>query len=346
MRVGLIISVLVVMGLAYLTIYAWHRTAETTREMAQDLVMNAGSVGSETSRATETFDVSGKKRLTIVNDYGSVEIMAGGPKLTIERVVYAGQDNQARARAAQFKVETAPEGADGFRVRVTGEPGRRRASVRLIVQGPPEMELIVQVKLGNGEVSGWRSNVGVTTGSGDLTLKSIAASAAAKTESGNITAENVQGGVVAETGSGNIDLSTVRGHAYGKTGSGDVTMTDVTASDITGEAGSGSVSFDGVAGDVISAATDSGNVEVAVKQPFSGRMQIRAGSGNAELTLPATSDCRVEAKAAAGEISNSLTMRVSAMSNNHLQGTLGNGRGLVQISSGSGNIVLEEAGRG
>jgi len=345
MRAGLIISVLVVMGLAYLISYAWHRTAQATKDMAQDLAMSNESSGIETSRATETFDVGGKKRLTIVNDFGSVEVTPGGPTISAERIVFAGQDDEARARAARFKVEAEPDGADGVALHVVGEKGPRRVRVKLIVKAPPELDLKVDISSGDVSVTGWMARVDAATRSGNAVLKSVAGEATAKAGSGNVTAESMHGGITAETGSGNVDLSLVRGRAYAHTGSGDVNLTDINGSDITAESGSGNVSLDGASGADVKARTHSGDVHVSIKKPFSGTMEIHTGSGNASLALPPGSDCRIEARTGSGNVSNELTMRVENSSQRGVSGSLGKGTGSIQITTGSGDVSLEEAGR-
>ncbi|MGD0112938.1 MAG: DUF4097 family beta strand repeat-containing protein [Armatimonadota bacterium] len=346
MRAGLIISVLVVMGLAYLVSYAWHRTAQATKEMAQDLIVNNGSSGTETSRATETFDVGGKKRLAIANDFGSVEVTPGGPAVSAERIVFAGQDDEARARAARFKVESNPDGADGVALRVVGEKGPRRVRVKLIVQAPPELDLKVDVSFGDVSVTGWKARVDAAAGSGNATLKSVAGAATAKSGSGNVTAENMHGGIAAESGSGNVDLSLVRGRAYAHTGSGDVNLADIDGSDITAESEHGSVSLDDAGGANIRARTHSGDVRVSVKKPFSGTMEIHTGSGDASLALPPGSDCRIEARTGSGSVNNELTMKVESSSERAVTGYLGKGAGSVQITTGSGDVSLEAAGKG
>jgi hypothetical protein len=341
-----VISVLVVMALAYLVRYAWYRTVQTTRDMARELIVNLETAGTETSRATETFDIGEKKRLTIVNDYGSVEVMSGGPAVAVERIVFAGQGEEARARAARVKLEAKPDGADGVAIHVVGERGRRRMRVRLIVKAPPTLDLKVDVSAGDVAVTDWKARVDAATRSGNIELKSVAGAAAAKTGSGNVTAENMRSGVAAETGSGNVNLSLVRGRAYAHTGSGDVNLTDIDGSDITAESGSGNVSLDDASGADIKARTHSGDVQVSVKKPFSGTMEIHTGSGNASLALPPGSDCRIEARTGSGNVSNELTMRVANSSQRAVTGSLGKGTGSIQITTGSGDVSLKESGKG
>ena len=340
MRTGLIIAVLVVMGLVYLVTYAWHRAARATTEIARDLVMDSESSGAETSRATETFEVGGKTRLTIGNAYGSVEVTPGGPAISVERIVFAGQDDRARARAARITTEAKPDGADGLAIRTVDESGPRRVRVKLIVQAPPELDLKVEVSSGDVSVTGWKARVDAATGSGDAVLESIAGAATAKSGSGDITAENMHGGVSAEAGSGNVQLSLVRGRAYAHTRSGDVTLSDIDGSDVTAESGQGDVSLDRVIGASMAARTRSGDVRVSVKRPFSGSMEIDTGSGDASLALQPGSDCRIEARTGSGDIDNGLTTRVESSSSRALTASLGTGAGSVRITTGSGDISL------
>jgi len=356
--VKLMMAVLVVMGLVYATIWAWRATTERARSYAEELIMmNSEQTGMETSRATSVFDLAGAKQVTLVNEFGSVEVSAGGPKVEVQQFVYAGQDDRARELAKEFSAVSAPDGKGGLKISVKGgeqgrgasrvwigigkTPARPRARVKLVVTVPPEVGLQVEVKSGEVKVVGMGAAVAVSSGSGEISLEDIRGAVTAETGSGSIGGKNLLGGVTAETGSGSIDLAVVRGHASAKTGSGGLALSDVDGDEILADTGSGDIQMSEVSAGSIKAKAASGGIEVRVHRPFTGQMRLETGSGEVTLSLPAGSDCRVDASTSSGGIDNGLPLQSVSSSRGKLTGGMGAGRGSVEVSTGSGGITLE-----
>ncbi len=358
--VKLMIAVLVVMGLVYATIWAWRTTAERARSYAEELItMDSELTLKETSRATSVFDLAGAKTLTIGNDFGPVEVSAGGPKVEVQQFVYTGQNDSARKLAKEFSVVGAPDGAGGLRISVKGaeqgrdtsrtwiglgkSPAQPRVRVKLVVKAPPGVALRVEAKSGEVKVAGMGATVAASTGSGGISLESIRGAVTAETGSGSIGGKNLLGGVAAETGSGSIDLTMVRGRASAKAGSGGLTLSDVDGDEIAANTGSGEIQMSEVSAGSIKAETSSGGIEVRVHRPFTGQMRLETGSGEVTLALPAGSDCRVDAHTSSGGIDNGLPLQSVSTSRGKLTGTMGAGRGSVEMSTGSGGISLQAA---
>jgi hypothetical protein len=359
--VKLMVAVLVVMGLVYATIWAWRTTVERARGYAEELItMNSEQTGMETSRATGVFDLAGAKGLTIGNDFGSVEVSAGGPKVEVQQFIYAGQDDRARELAKEFSVVSAPDGRGGLKISVKGgeqgrgasrvwigfgrAPARPRVRVKLVVTVPPEVGLQVEVKSGEVKVVGMKAAVTAASGSGEISLRNIRGAVIASTGSGSIDGKRLLGGVTAETGSGSIDLAVVRGHASAKTGSGGLALSDVDGDEILADTGSGDIQMSEVSAGSIRAEAASGSIEVRVNRPFTGQMRLDTGSGGVTLALPAGSDCRVDAHTSSGGIDSGLLLQSVSSSRGKLTGVMGAGRGSVEVSTGSGGIALEAAG--
>jgi len=349
MRVKLATVVLVVMALAYAMIWAWHEATDRARAFAEDLVvMNGEHRGTETSRTPYNFDLGGAKRLVIANDLGSVEVTAAsGSKVMVEQLTYSGQDDNARALAKRFSVVSGVEKDGGLKISVKTDAdrrARRRVRVKLVAQVPPEVSLRVEVASGGIDVAGMNRDVAVDTGSGEISVSNVRGAVVAHTGSGEINASNLWGGIRADTGSGGVDLKMVRGRTTAESGSGGLTLSDVEADEISASTASGSVELEDVWGNSINADSASGGVSASLKKPFSGRMDLRTSSGGVELRLPANSDCVINAHTSSGGIDNSLPLRSEVSKEGELAGTLGSGKGRVEVSSDSGGITLEAAG--
>lgn len=342
MRVKLLVSVLVVMGLVYGLALGWRYAIASARTYAEEAVMEGE--GKETARISEGFDLGGATRLTIENAYGSVEVKAGGPQVTVERTVYAGGDTgEARARAARFTLAAGPDGGDGYKISVRGQRERPRVRVDLAVEVPPQLALSLQVASGEARVSGMGSSVTVSTGSGGISVESIAGPVAAKTGSGDILVKAAQSGVTAATGSGDIELTQVHGPTDAKTGSGSVMVRGARGDQISLKTASGSLDLTDIAGQSLVAESASGSIQMSVSEPFSGEMRLRTASGSISLALPAGSDCRLDASTASGSVSSSLPLAEITSRGRSLSGRLGAGKGHIEAKTASGSVELKQA---
>ena len=234
MRAGLVISVLVVLGLAYGLVLAYQHGVRRTRAYVQEKMVGMGVPATETARASSSFDLGGATALTIENDFGSVEVKPGGPQVRVERVVYAGgQDDAARARAAKFTVSGArgPEG--GYTIKVSGSQERPRVRVDLIAQAPPGLALQLKLQAGNGEVADHTGPVSISCESGNVAVSlagRFSGRLRAETQSGNIGLKlpaDANCRIEATAGSGGVssslplrDLSSAHGHLTGRLGAG------------------------------------------------------------------------------------------------------------------------------
>lgn len=229
----------------------------------------------------------------------------------------------------------------GSRVRISSRGDGLDAHADLRVLVPAGKRVAVHLAVGRATIS----NV-----NGDLFVD---------VSSANVTATGTKGSLTVDAGSGNVDVTDAQGDVNLDTGSGDVRVSGVTGGHVTLDTGSGNATGDRVQADVLSVDTGSGDVEfAAVSSP---NVKIDTGSGNVRLTLdakladldvdtgsgdvtlnvPATLGGDIYIDTGSGGIDlGGLTVQVTKLEKDHVEGKIGTGTGHYKIETGSGEVRL------
>ena len=338
-----LIAVLVVAACAWGLVLGWRHLVPRACRYVEDVVAElAAQSHTEVSRFTDSFDLEGAPRLTIENDFGPVEVRPGGPQASVSVVVHArGKEAVERARAAEFSLAASRDSSNGCNIEVVGSR-HPRVRVDLIAEVPPDIALQLQLTSGRARVMDRTGPVNIASGSGAISVSNLAGGVTAHTRSGAIGVERVQGGATATTRSGRIELTDIEGTTVAETSSGRVSLRAVQADEISATSGSGAVELCEVDGHSIKAITRSGSIRVSLSRPLGGDMTARSGSGSIRVMLPTGSNCDVRATSGSGSVRSELPLSGSHTSRHEVGGTLGAGRGRVEIGTRSGAIRLAE----
>jgi DUF4097 and DUF4098 domain-containing protein YvlB len=203
------------------------------------------------------------------------------------------------------------------------------------------------------------------TASGDLTIERIGGSATVATQSGDIVATDIRRGLTANTASGDVRATLLEGgRVECKSVSGDVKVEnvgttaplDITVESVSGDAllnnASGNIAIKAVSGDAfahdlaatrLQAQTVSGDVQVSLREPFSGTLQINTVSGDAEIALPEGSNLRVSLSTTSGELRCDHDAHDVVATDTLWTGQLGTGAGTLNVQSISGDMHIRRA---
>jgi len=204
---------------------------------------------------------------------------------------------------------------------------------------PTETRLRSNTGSGEQNINGLRGPVEASSGSGSLRLTNIGDAIRASTGSGHITLDGVKGEVHASTGSGQIQATGVAGGLHASTGSGSVTLRQTAPGDVEVNTGSGTLELEGVHGHV-RAQTASGNIVVEGEGQESWRLST--ASGNVTVRLPGQQGFTLRAHTVSGGIHTDREMTVQgSLSKHELEGKVGDGGFLLDVSTVSGNIRVE-----
>ncbi|MGH7527407.1 MAG: DUF4097 family beta strand repeat-containing protein [Gemmatimonadales bacterium] len=143
-----------------------------------------------------------------------------------------------------------------------------------------------------------------------------------------------------DAGSGPVEVSKFKGRALSvDTGSGEVTGTELQADEISIETGSGDIRLTTVSAPVLSFGTGSGGVTADLRSDLRS-LSVETGSGDVDIKAPASLAAEVELETASGGVETDFPLQVTRRSRDHLVGRIGDGRGRVQIETGSGEVRL------
>jgi DUF4097 and DUF4098 domain-containing protein YvlB len=188
-------------------------------------------------------------------------------------------------------------------------------------------------------LAGVQGPLDASTGSGNLRISKIGDEVKASTGSGHIEVDGVKGSVRASTGSGTIRALGVAGGLHATTGSGNVTLEQTAPGDVEVSTGSGSVELRGVHGSV-RAQTASGNINVDGEGSRSWR--LGTASGGVTVRLPGRQGFNLHAHSVSGSIYTAREMTVQGtLSKHELEGKVGDGGFLLEVSTVSGPIRIE-----
>lgn len=232
---------------------------------------------------------------------------------------------------------------DGREVRIVGR-GRRgglEAFADLRVSVPAGKGVAVHLGVGKAFVSNVDGVIQVHVASADVSADRTRGTLRIETGSGNVDLRDGTGDVTLESGSGDITVAGVRGTRLRlETGSGNITLSDAEATALHVSTGSGDVRATGAKGDEVSFETGSGNVDVALVAAFRS-LTVETGSGDVTVRVLSTIGAEVDLGTGSGEIDlGGLTIQVRRIEQDHVTGTIGDGRGRLSIETGSGNVRL------
>jgi len=341
--------------------------------MKQGMVLMAAVVMAVPLQAQEVERISGRS-VAIYNLAGHVEVVRGSGSDVVVRVDRGGSD------ASELRIETGdirgvstlrviypddeivyPEmgrgsntslnvRADGTfsdggrgrdeRVQIRGRGAGLEAWADLVVEVPAGREVSVYLATGAVEARGVDGDLKIDTGSGPVTASDISGSLDVDTGSGSISVRGVAGPLRVDTGSGRVSVSDVRGDFIEiDTGSGGVTGVSLDARTLSVDTGSGSIELERVTSREILLDTGSGSIDIELLSDID-RLDADTGSGSITVRAPDSLGATVDIETGSGGIDLDFPVEVRSVRRDELRGTIGDGRGEINIDTGSGTIRL------
>ena len=227
-------------------------------------------------------------------------------------------------RAGTVTIRSSGSGLEAWADMTIAVPPGQRFSLYLGVGATTVRDvdgnLVIDTHSGSVESAGTSGPLSIDTGSGSVRVTNASGSLEVDTGSGSIIVEELTGErVILDTGSGRVRVSGVRAEALDvDTGSGRVTLQAVAIPDIIVDTGSGDVELD-LAADV-------------------ERLEVDTGSGGVTLRIPGDLGAEIEADTGSGRIDVEVAIDERTRRRTYLRGTIGDGRGSINVDTGSGSI--------
>lgn len=271
-----------------------------------------------------------------------------------EDIVYrGGAERESRWSTSRTEARIRDDGTWGGERRTMGDG--RRVRVKRSGNGI-EAWADIRVLVPDGQALEARLLVGelrATDVDGDLTLDAGSARVLTDRTRGALDIDAGSGGVevreargprlTVDVGSGSVRLTEVRSDRCRiDTGSGGVSGSGVGCAAFDLDVGSGSVRLADAAMDEVMIDTGSGSVDLGLRSS-PRRMRVESGSGSITLALPASYGATVDVDTGSGGISTDFKVQTTRVERGALRGTIGDGRGRLEVNTGSGAVRLRRA---
>jgi hypothetical protein len=288
-----------------------------------------------------TLTVTGPVDLDVQTGSGDITVRAGDSgKVEIHAKIHANGWGDVDARIQEIE-KNPPIEQSGNTIRVGHIENHdllRHISISYEVIVPAETKLHAESGSGDQTASGINGPVEATSGSGGVKLNSIGGEVKARTGSGDIQLDAIRGAARANTGSGTIRAIGIAGGLTASSGSGDVKFEQTAAGDVDIQTGSGDVEVKGVSG---AAKVSTGSGSITAQGDPKGDWRLRTGSGNVTVDFPKQASFNVVARTSSGSIETTHEITVQGkISPRELQGKVGAGGPVVELSTSSGSIQI------
>lgn len=312
-------------------VYNLAGNVEVVRGSGSDVVVRIERGGRDAAELrVETGEIRGRETLRVI--------------YPADEIVYPEMGRGSNTSTSVRSDGTFSDGGNrgrGDRVRIRGRGDGLEAWADLTIEVPAGGEIEVYLATGEVIADGIDGDVSIDTGSGEVTAMDIDGSLEVDTGSGRVLARGVNGGdVIIDTGSGRVEVSDIRGREIEiDTGSGSVKGYGVEADILSVDTGSGSIELETVSANDVLLDTGSGSIEIELLTDVD-RLDADTGSGSITVYAPAGLGADVEIESGSGGIDLDFPVEVRTVRRDHVVGTIGDGRGEINLDTGSGTIRL------
>jgi hypothetical protein len=228
----------------------------------------------------------------------------------------------------------------GHRVRIVGAGDGLEASADLRIQLPAGHRASVYLAVGKVAVGNVDGQLSIDAHSAPVNATGTRGELSIDVGSGPVSVTGARGDLSVDTGSGPVEVSRFEGTQLSvDTGSGDVTASEVKGDGISIDTGSGDIRLSAASAPEITVETGSGGVTADLRTAPT-TLSVETGSGNIRISAPSTLGAEVDIETSSGDVESDFPLQVTRHSREHLVGRIGNGRGRIQIETGSGDVRL------
>lgn len=229
---------------------------------------------------------------------------------------------------------------DGHRVRISGHGSGLHAYADVVVQVPAGRQVMLNLGVGRLEATNVNGTLRLSTSSGDAVVDHVQGSLNLSSGSGDLRLTELSGDAVVATGSGDVTVQGSRGAKLNlATGSGDVTAAGISATLLDVSTGSGDLKLESVSAPRAKVSSGSGDINLGLVAALED-LNASSGSGDVTLGVPANTGAKLRVSTGSGDIETDIPVTMTARRHNELVGTIGDGRGSIVVSTGSGDVRL------
>ena len=229
---------------------------------------------------------------------------------------------------------------EGRKVTIRGSGDGLEAAADLTVSVPEGRRVAIYLGVGRIEATNVNGTLHLDAMSGDVIARGTRGSLSIDTGSGDVTVAGASGSLSLDTGSGDVEVSDMReGDLTVDTGSGEVRARDIAARTLAIDTGSGDIRVEGTQVPDATLEAGSGSIWISLTGTLA-RLHVETGSGDVTVRLPESVNATVDLETGSGDLDLALPLQLVRKSEGEIRGTLGDGRGRIEIETGSGDISL------
>lgn len=282
-----------------------------------------GDILADSARFREEFSYSYPLKpggvLWLESFNGAVEILSWEKdEVRITGEKYARTESELRD--VKIEVSAAP---DAVRIRTVRPQRRGDMGARYVLRVPRQVEL-ERIVTSNGSirVEDIRGACRLETSNGSITLRRISGRIEARTSNASITADQLTSDASLRTSNGSIRLDQMEGSLEA----------------VTSNAGIYARLSRSAPGRTLRLETSNGSIELTM-EAFE-QNEIRAATSNASITLrlPESTKARLKAATSNASIHSDFPSLTQTTGKDHLEGDIGGGGPLIQLTSSNGSI--------
>jgi hypothetical protein len=311
--------------------------------MALAVAMAASPVfaGSSEGHFDRTLNVTGTVDLDVQTGSGDIILRTGDPsKVEIHAKIHGSGWGDVEQHIQEIE-NNPPIEQNGNTIRIghiENRDWKHNISISYELIVPSQTKLRSESGSGDQRADGISGPADMNSGSGSLHVKNIGAEVRVRTGSGDIELETIRGNAHASAGSGTIRAIGIGGGLSASSGSGDVKLEQTAAGDVEISTGSGDVEIKGVKG---GAKVTTGSGSITAQGDPTGDWRLHSGSGMVTVDFPPQAAFNLVARTSSGNIETTHDISVQGkISPRELQGKVGAGGPLVELSTSSGAIEI------
>jgi hypothetical protein len=244
--------------------------------------------------------------------------------------------DQATVDISGTKYGPTAEAADSLRVDISNTPDSVsirvvRPSIRRNNEGA---RMVIKIP------RGVRLDRIVTSNSSLRTVDGVGP-ARLHTSNGSIRVQDLRGSLTAETSNSSVELNGVDGDATARTSNGNIRAQGVKGA-LEAHTSNSSVNLKAERPDrPVRIESSNGSVDLSLAPNFSSDVRVNTSNSSITVHSPTEPNARVIARTSNGSINSDFDMRIRGdFSKNHLEGTLGSGAALMDLSTSNSTIRI------
>ena len=231
-------------------------------------------------------------------------------------------------------------GGRGHRVTVRSRGDGLEAWADVTITVPKGQAIDVMIGVGKVSATNVDGRLSIDAASADVSATGSRGYLSLDTGSGDVTVSDAEGELEFDTGSGDVKVDRLRGTRLSvDAGSGEIRGAGLTFDDLHLDLGSGGARLGDVHARDLDIDSGSGDVDLALAGDIE-HFKLDSGSGDVTLRLAPTLGASLIVDTGSGGVETAIPIAVRKRDESVLVGTIGDGRGRMEIESGSGRVRI------